>query len=81
MRKLNLTPKQIEIGLMLHGGQYSAKGAGQDLQALTGGEYRLDGYSGKYVIFHKDGNTIVTQETSKLDLRDMVITALDLWFS
>jgi len=84
MRKLNLSPRQIEIGLKLKGGgyrQYSAKGAEQDLQKLTGGEYRLVGYSGKYAILHKDGKAILRQETSRLDLRNMVIVALDLWFS
>ncbi len=78
----NLAERQKEIAGRLNTGfrQYSARMAEEDLQRLTGGYYHLDGYTGKYVILCGK-KPIVTQITSRLGLRGMVITALDLFFS
>jgi hypothetical protein len=78
-----ITEKQMTIGLMLTPTcrNYSAKMAEEDLNKITEGYYHLDGYTRQYVILTKDNKAIVTQSTSKLNLRDMTIIALDLFLS
>jgi hypothetical protein len=78
---MTLNERQKEIGRMLTATcrNYSAKMAESDLGRLTGGYYHLDGFTCQYVIITKDLKTIVTQKTSHLGLREMVIIALDLY--
>ena len=82
MRKLEMTERQRLVGLKMDSGcrQYSAKMAEKDLNKFTGGYYYLYGYTGQYAVICKaNKKAIITQKTSKLNLRDMVLVAIEFF--
>jgi hypothetical protein len=73
--KLTQRQSEIEAMLITGGTNYSEKMAKSDLERITNGEYKLNGYTGKYTIEYH-GKAILFQKSS---LRIFIIDALGLY--